>query len=184
MSTPAQNPQEAKNAASNGKDDKFADRIIAAVGAVVAAAALILSFYEGHQTRLHNRLSVKPFLSPFWGDNNEFWIANKGVGPAIVKDQLVFVAGNLMPRNRFRGFDAAITNLGLNPPSVGFHCFDAGAALAVNDKVPMFWINSGRSAGETNQFTNAAWKLKIVIIYESIYGDKDAVWTNTIELTK
>lgn len=63
---------------------------------VLACVAVVISIWQGCETRHHNKLSVKPFLGiRFSISKNDplmgVWIENNGFGPAIIKDFFVYL---------------------------------------------------------------------------------------------
>ena len=65
---------------------------------VIACIALGISIWQGWATRLHNKLSVKPLLdiTTFYSETEPFIgvvVENHGVGPAIIKDFIVYIDG-------------------------------------------------------------------------------------------
>lgn len=68
--------------------------IIATCSLVVAALALIATFWQGWLTHRHNRLSVRPLLVWHIDRRNckgscsiTFLVKNLGIGPAVIKDR-------------------------------------------------------------------------------------------------
>ena len=63
---------------------------------IIALCALLLTIYQGGQTRLHNQLSVKPNLTSsfFYNDKSVgYTLDSRGLGPAIIKWVEVSVDG-------------------------------------------------------------------------------------------
>ena len=64
------------------------DTIVALSAAVTAVAALVVSVWQGAETRKHNRLSVTPRIRFDFvyrrGEKVRFQLMNRGIGPAIV----------------------------------------------------------------------------------------------------
>jgi hypothetical protein len=82
------------------------DTYIGLCAAVVALAALIVSVWQGFETRLNDRLSVRPYINFTYrtpiGSPAEILLHNKGIGPAILKKITYRVDG--------KDFDASTTN--------------------------------------------------------------------------
>ncbi|MBN1969777.1 MAG: hypothetical protein JXR48_13480 [Candidatus Delongbacteria bacterium] len=65
------------------------DRIISYSAIVIALASIIISIWQGIETRNHNRLSVTPRLNiTYHAKSNEikFKVKNNGLGPALIRD--------------------------------------------------------------------------------------------------
>lgn len=121
------------------------------------------------------QIATRPVLSPIWGDDGSILLANKGLGPAIIRDQTVFVDDKSMPKGT-KGYDRTIEALGLAPNSALIHYFDDGAALATTDpNTPMFAMNR---LSQRPLFEAAALKIKFALIYDSLGGER---FTNVIQ---
>jgi hypothetical protein len=67
---------------------------------VIAICALALTVWQGIQTRKHNRLSCKPFLTTWIGKDlkNNFYsvdLINNGLGPAVIENFTIKVDDEL-----------------------------------------------------------------------------------------
>ncbi len=78
----------------------------------VATLALLLTIWQGWQTRRHNRLSVRPSLEQFVTMNirdgaeyYEFKLINKGVGPAVIKEWVLSFEGKEVSRGNARTYN-------------------------------------------------------------------------------
>lgn len=63
---------------------------------LVAICALVLTLYQIHATRKHNKLSVRPHIRFGWNagtTGDGIWIKNDGLGTAIVKQFEIFQDG-------------------------------------------------------------------------------------------
>jgi hypothetical protein len=136
---------------------------------VIAIAALGLSIWSGLETREHDHLSVKPLICPRYGDNGDIEVVNKGIGPAIMRDEQIFVGTNLMPFGP-QGYDATVMALGLPPKSVVIHYWENGNAIAANEEPTiLFGMNQ---ATKPDLFRKAASVIRFQFTSESIYGDE------------
>jgi hypothetical protein len=170
-----ENPRRASTADSGKK--LSSDTIIGIAATVIALASLWLSASEGYQTRLHDHLSVKPYLTVL---NNlvekepEFGVlvTNKGIGPAFVRELRIFVDGKPVAPDQYDGWGNARMQLGINELPV--HCSGLSeSAISAGETIPLLAIKKEDQTNERDtQLQKAVGRLKIVIVYESIYGEK------------
>jgi len=146
------------------------------IATLVGVSALFVSGYTAHVQRQQVRAAVWPILEYSTGNEPRirFILANKGVGPAIVRNVIVRVDGEPV-----RNWNAALEKL-LGPghyrfsqDTIGGHTFSAGESLEVLvpydsdggpltfDKSPALWttINKERH------------RVGVEICYSSTLGD-------------
>jgi hypothetical protein len=66
---------------------------------LVAICALVLTLYQIHATRRHNRLSVRPHIRFGWtagSSGDGIWIKNDGLGPALIEEFELRIKGNVV----------------------------------------------------------------------------------------
>jgi hypothetical protein len=164
-------------------------------GLIVACIALITSVVSLRQTREHDRLSVVPYViindhGPHikykeTGDSSfEIFIRNNGAG--VAKLTSVEMTSSLTPS---RDSAEILRVIGI----VGVYSFIVWEKLPIpyylreGDKVPLFFVDSSAQwdspAQRKEQLNDLAQKtrsLKIVIKYESIYGQPNtANWSGS-----
>jgi len=151
--------------------------IIGIAATVIALASLLLTAWAGYQTRLHDRLSVKPFLlriNNFVDGEPEYGIllCNKGIGPAIVKELRLFVDGKPVASDQYGGWGNARSQLGIS--GAWNHCAGSSyCALSAGETLPLLAIKAkDQNEGRSLRLREAIARLDIVIVYESIYGER------------
>jgi len=145
---------------------------------VIALASLLLSVWQGLEARHHDRLSVLPRLTfknafatgePHTG----ITLANKGVGPAIVQKFAIFVDGKPVESDDFAGWLNALSQLGINETWADFHYFGNGDALSAGETVFILVIAPNeQTPANRRRLENATRRLRIVIVYTSVYGQQ------------
>ncbi len=143
------------------------DRWIALSAVVISSCALIASIDQAYRIRLHQRLSVRPYIGLSFNHNEEGagWImTNQGLGPAFVRWFSVTVDGIRHPH--WEGVRAA---LGLPSPT-DFTFVAPSPATVVPPNIPwkIFWAEPGPSAPILVRNYN---RLLIEICYCSFYGE-------------
>ncbi|WP_324779579.1 hypothetical protein [Thiobacillus sedimenti] len=80
---------------------------------VIALCALVFSFWQGAQTKKHNRLSVRPHLTTWTHSNSDkgFYaveLVNNGIGPAIIEDFVLKIDGKQISGNGTEPIEKAL----------------------------------------------------------------------------
>ena len=71
------------------------EMLLSIVAVLVSVAALVTTWFESSASRKHDRLSVKPIVSIAFKvtgqkGQNGFFIANNGLGPAVIKKLMLY----------------------------------------------------------------------------------------------
>ncbi|WKX74581.1 hypothetical protein [Streptomyces sp. XD-27] len=101
-----------------------AETVTAICAVVIAVASLVVSVYQTHAMRQHNRHSVRPILQLHrgWpvGGRAGLRLTNSGLGPAIVVDSTLTVDGEVIGAWNARGVDHVRERLPVRPSAVTF----------------------------------------------------------------
>jgi hypothetical protein len=116
-----------------------ADRYSAAIATFVAVLAVAVSAYTAYVQRQQVRAQVWPILE--YGTGNEpelrIWVANKGVGPALIRHVIVTVDGKPVPdwnaalRSLFAGRPDQPAHYLYSQDTISDRVFSAGEGLSV-----------------------------------------------------
>ena len=153
---------------------------------VIALCALGLTFYQGYQTRRHNRLSVRPQLhtstgkESFRGNNItvcEAYLANKGLGPAVinrfevVKDDVPIEI--LEPNDISKIFTDIFGQGCLVNDECSYMVFREKSILAKDDKelIAKVVFKMGDNLSD-EQLDEKLSSIHLRVGYESIYGEQ------------
>ena len=157
----------------------MASRYDAIIATLVGLCALCVSGYTAYMQRQQVRAAVWPILE-FYSSNApdiNFTLANKGVGPAIIRNVVVKV--NDQPVKNWR---AAMNEL-LGPGEYhGSETDMSGRVLAANESMIVFApfdsmgkpFTSGRSDPEWDKMNKARERVRVEICYRSALGE---CWT-------
>lgn len=157
------------------------DTIIAAGAVSIALAALVVAIVQAFQIRKHNRLSVVPYLTFYISYGAEtvpfgVHLANNGVGPAILKRLDICLDGQPFSTATGHPWCMVWMKAGYNKPNVAFHFPEEDTALRVSEMFPLLTLDKGsESDRERSEFSEALKRVDLVVLYESVYGDKKTV---------
>lgn len=145
---------------------------VAIAALIVSICALVFTAYQGSETRLHNRLSVKPLLLidfVYTDKGAGFLLTNDGLGPAVIGSFVVLVDDK--PKRTWAEAEAA---LGLRPSNPFFRVPFPDTAWRVNDpERRIYWIDKSR---ESDLLKKQMQRVLISVCYCSIYGE---CWSRT-----
>src|SRR5262249_34266434 len=137
------------------------ETIIAAASLVVALCALVVSFFNIRQTKKHYRLSVRPYLrfSLSFGTETApigLYLANKGIGPAILKDFRIFLDGQPFSTSTGHRWNMVWMKAGYNKPIVSYNFPEEGDALSAGEIFFLLAVDRGyESEKERAEFLHA-----------------------------
>ena len=156
----------------------------------VAVLALGLSVWSARETRIHDRLSVKPHIgisSEFDGtdEKNGIYLNINGAGPAVITDFNVFIGGTEVKTDSLREASFIIKNQ-LNLDSIGLKIafprpgiynpgekhLIIGPARSITD---LTLQDRGKLAANFS-------RLRFVVSYESLYEEKFSCEARDIEV--
>ncbi|MDH0084854.1 MAG: hypothetical protein GTN60_04825 [Pseudomonas stutzeri] len=151
--------------------------LAAAISAGIAGFALIFTKRQVDMHEKHNRLMATPHLSGWNHQDGEtetysFTLENTGIGPAIIKAITLTVDGHPAQGEGSDMIEDAAERLFPNVAKHHrFEMFTVGEFVPPNKKFEVYSIQAeGLSAEQLIKRAQTATKL--VIHYESIYGDK------------
>ena len=145
---------------------------------VVAVASLAFAIDQGHAVRSHYRLSVQPHLqferrmkSNEDKEKAGLYLANKGLGPARIKEMKVRSAfrSDDLPTNSYAALKAIVRQEIISDSDVEVQGLDSGDAVDAKDKLGIVTLNYEAWNEEFQTFLDC--KLIVEIEYESFYGD-------------
>jgi hypothetical protein len=147
--------------------------------AVIALCALALTVCQAWTTRRHNRLSVKPHLDT-WSDsdevNNNYTVKllNNGIGPAVIKSFEIQVDGQPVVGE---GVEPVKKTLKILFPEYQYDSHQSyvapGYVMAAKEAHDLASVTfRGQKVPRPEEVRNAIKKARLLIHYESFYGDK------------
>ncbi|MGH8477379.1 MAG: hypothetical protein ACRER2_16715, partial [Methylococcales bacterium] len=155
---------------------------IALASAVTALSALGVSVWQGYIAREHNKRSVLPILyidkEMREGSDIELTALNHGVGPAIIKSFSIYCDDTEHEFPSKSDYAAILVSLGLNPAENSFT-----ADVPLQDNVLksdgsfsiIKFVGSGQKPELHKQIMNVLPRLKIKVVYESIYSESKTI---------
>lgn len=148
------------------------------VSLFVAACALSISIWQGYEVRKHNRLSVKPRLN-FYIESatdvtNHISLINSGTGPAVIQDITIFIDGLAVPY----GWEDALIIMAVYHrleirTLVRSYTYSKEDAIIVGKMEPLIVFEEKTFSDNiySKLFRTFLRKIKLVVIYKSIYGE-------------
>lgn len=162
------------------KSKSRTDRILAISAGVTAVAAVVVSVWQGCETRRHNRLSVKPHLiifpqRPVASPEIGLQLANRGSGSALIKSWEISVDQEGVG-SHYYGWVEALGRLQIKE---GWIHVSSYTALRAGKSRPIFWVyrdqwENNLSEEQKIRFQNAIRRISVSIEYESIYEEQFA----------
>ncbi|HGM8505710.1 TPA: hypothetical protein ACKQBN_004397 [Pseudomonas aeruginosa] len=156
--------------------------VTAWIAIAISILALISTFWQGHLSRTHNKLSVRPQLeghSQWDGANYSLEVRNDGLGPAIIKSARVYFKGELLS--------------GEGPPLIekAFECvercdlmrhefFYTPFILPAGKSVNVFLVQYDEDIQEIEAYLGGL--LRLEIDYESAYGERLPTYKSRIPM--
>lgn len=162
--------------------------MITAIGTVlIALLALATSIWQAHTQRIHNRMSCRPHVTswlhtgPSEGKMN-FTVLNNGIGPAIIKSFRVFVDGEAIegtPEIAIRTYIDNVLPALAHEEETGH--LDPGYVLAVGEERTVLRIKYHDPTNPSlERIGGIVQRTKIIIEYESLYGDPFTSYEDSI----
>jgi hypothetical protein len=157
-----------------------ADRILSVSAIVIALTSVAVSIWEGHETRLHNRLSVRPRIG-INGDveNTTFGLVleNNGLGPAVVRDYVLLLDGKPFEKKGFGGLDVLLDSLGLGGRLAAKGPIGPGSTVPAGGRENLFYLKREPSDDLMAVISEMEKRLRVQVRYASMYGERlESVW--------
>ena len=148
-------------------------------GNVIALCAFGATFWQAHLSRVHNKLSVKPYLTTWTinAGNDGFYslkITNNGVGSALIKTFEMYVDEKKIMGQPLELIDNALVVLfpKYTVSVVDNSYLSYGYMMAPKDEHYLFKIQFlGSTFPSQAEIEFARSRFKIIIQYESIYKE-------------
>jgi len=159
--------------------------IISISAIFVACVAVGISIWQGFETRRHNKLSVKPYLvirtsTSKSGLSMGVWVENDGLGPALIKDFIVYFDGQPTRIDNREAAEKVYRPAQIYEKGIKFWSPMKSTVLKRDGRTDVIsypkaiWTPEG-----IEMFAERLSHLHFKFIYESIYGEKFE--TNTLE---
>ncbi len=160
---------------SMSKGQKLSSDTIVSVSAIVIAlASIIVTTWQGIETRKHNRLSVRPKLEiVFESGKGHFGyvVKNNGLGPAIITGKKIFVDGEEINYRGFSGLSDFIEKLNLDNRDLSHGAIFPGKSF-MNGEVQYIVNFEMTEKDDPEKLLPEIYKrVGFEITYESMYGE-------------
>jgi hypothetical protein len=145
---------------------------------IIALCALILSLYQGYQTRKHNRLSFKPHLTTWTNTNPEMGfysveLINNGLGPALIEEFTVRVDGKVIDGRGAEPIEKGLKILFPAHEYVSHHGFvGKGYAMGPKQRCTIVAIQFSSTGIPSREIVEHAFKRGVLEVkYKSFYDE-------------
>lgn len=148
-----------------------AETVTAICAVVIAVASLVVSVYQTHAMRQHNRHSVRPVLQLHrgWppGGRAGIRLINSGLGPAVIVGSTLTVDGEVIGTWNELSVNRLRERLAVRPSAV---TFNEGEVIATDYEQYLLSVASydQQDHAEIEDLINR--RLTLKIRYESLYG--------------
>ncbi|QXH99161.1 hypothetical protein HV782_021765 [Pseudomonas monsensis] len=155
----------------------WSDWFIPIMSAVPAFIALWFTYRQNSLTKKHNRLMVKPHLDDLThedihGFQYKYSIVNNGVGPAIIADVKVTIDGAVIDSKKDLPDIVRVLFPDIADEQFGHHSIAVGSYLSPGKDISVLTINCASKAILLEVKNGIRDRARLVINYESVYGDK------------
>lgn len=160
--------------------------VVSICSAIIAACALGLTVWQGHQSRKHNIKTVQPMLtfkSDIHTDGLYFnlILANHGFGPALIEDFKLTLDGEEPPgvgkEKLYNAFSTALENHNFN---YKFTHLEKGYVVPSNGICEIASISfENKTESLSNVLNTGLERMDLYVGYSSIYGIKDSIKTGS-----
>jgi hypothetical protein len=155
----------------------WSDWLVPILSAVPAFIALWFTFRQNSLSKKHNKLMVKPHLDDLTHEDihsfqYKYSIVNNGIGPAIIVDIKVTVDGALIDSKKDLPDIVKILFPNMTDEQFGHHSIAVGSYLSPGKNISMLTINCASKAILMEVKYGIRNRARLVIVYESVYGDK------------
>ncbi|NOX88762.1 MAG: hypothetical protein GXO77_07030 [Calditrichaeota bacterium] len=150
------------------------DTIVSLSAIIIALASIVVTTWQGIETRKHNRLSVRPRLEIiFESGKNSFGyvLMNNGLGPAIITGKKIFVDGKEINYTGFSGYDEFIDKLGLNDRDLSHSGIYSGKTIRASERKNIFRIYLNERDDLKKLLPKIYSRVRIEISYKSMYNE-------------
>ncbi|MEU0945467.1 hypothetical protein ABZ379_22145 [Streptomyces canus] len=151
-----------------------AETVTAICAVVIAVASLVVSVYQTHAMRQHNRHSVRPVLQLHrgWpvGGRAGIRLVNSGLGPAIIVESTLTVDDEVIGAWDALTVDRVRDRLSVRPSAV---TFNRGEVIATDYEQYLLSVASydPQDHAEVENLINR--RLTLTVHYESLYGGEN-----------
>lgn len=151
-----------------------AETVTATCAVVIAVASLVVSVYQTHAMRQHNRHSVRPVLQLHrgWppGGRAGIRLINSGLGPAVIVDSTLIVDGEAIGTWNEPSVNSLREHLAVRPSAVTFNDREI---IATDYEQYLLSVASydQQNHAQIEDLINR--RLTLKIRYESLYGGEN-----------
>lgn len=156
------------------KNKYSSDTIVSLAAIVIAIASIVVTVWQGMESRRHNRLSVRPKLEIIFESGHDsfgYVLMNNGLGPATITGKELFIDGKQMQEAGFSGYDELLEKLGMKNRKVTYTGIYPGKTIKTNERQDIFRFYRTEKDDLETLLPKIYSRVKIEIKYQSMYGE-------------
>jgi len=150
------------------------DKIVSISAIIIAVASIVVTTWQGLETRRHNRLSVRPKLEIIFESGKDsfgYKLMNNGLGPAIVTGKKIFIDGEEIQYTGFSGYDEFIDKLGMRNHNVTHTGIYSGKTIKTSEIENIFRFYLAEDDDLESLLPKIYNRVCIEIYYKSMYNE-------------
>ena len=150
------------------------DNIVSLAAIVIAIASIVVTVWQGMETRRHNRLSVRPKLEIIFESGHDsfgYVLMNNGLGPATITGIELFIDGKQMQETGFSGYDELFEKLGMKNRKITHTGIYPGKTIKTNERQNIFKFYLTEKDDLDTLLPKIYSRIKIEIKYQSMYDE-------------
>ena len=157
------------------------DTITAISSMIIALIALVVSIWQGIETRNHNRRTLTPKLSITRDLRNEaedigIFIESVGLGPVIIKKVVITIDDKQYNVSSQEAWKNVLCQLDINESWTQWYAISEDTLFPVGKCDFLLAADrDGLSSSNESRLKRATEKIEVTIDYDSVYGDKFVV---------
>lgn len=144
----------------------------------LSSLALSATIWHSYKVRKHFKLTVRPLLNIDYStfstlDKRGIYIENNGVGPAIIKNFLVYLDDELIINNKDGSWWEITSKLDIDTEFINVFKYRLNDSIASNHRQYLYFFEgASKDSPSYYGFYNSLKKIKVEVEYESIYKEK------------
>ena len=156
---------------------KFSSELIISISAIIiAVVSVVVTVWQGIETRRHNRLSVQPrleltFALSYKEDKADFTLKNKGLGPAILGNATAVINGTTYNLNDTDRFFEFLDKMGIGSVSISFDNLEYESTVIPNETLTIFSVKISDLKNLGIKPPSIMTNVKVSIKYKSLYEE-------------
>ena len=158
------------------KEKLHRDFLIGVSATAIALVSVLLTIWQGCETRKHNRLSLRPVISvdvedECLGSRMVMWLKNDGLGPALIDSVSVRIGDTEFDHNtEWENWDLLLS-MENGYGSGRFFFIHKGKVIGPKDRTELLRQKRIQPTGDYHNLEGLLSKTSVKVKYRTIYGE-------------